>query len=142
MAIPRRNSIEFARTRPDSYANMLIGTLEYDMLSRIDERETTDRVSGDMPPLDRLDERLRWLASWMIHNANHIRPNRDGLKVGGHQASCASISTLMTVLYFHTLRQQDRVAVKPHASPIFHAIQYIFGRQSRQQLEGDRKSVV
>ena len=108
------------------------------MLSRIDERETTDRVSGDMPPLDRLDERLRWLASWMIHNANHIRPNRDGLKVGGHQASCASISTLMTVLYFHTLRQQDRVAVKPHASPIFHAIQYIFGRQSRQQLEGFR----
>ncbi len=85
-----------------------------------------------------LERKVLWLSSWMIHNANHIRPNRDGLKVGGHQASSSSLSTLMTALYFHLLRPEDRVAVKPHASPIFHAIQYLFGRQSREMLEGFR----
>ncbi|THD79284.1 MAG: transketolase [Phenylobacterium sp.] len=85
--------------------------------------------------LDQLDERLRWLATWTIHNANHLRDSRDGLKVGGHQASCASISTVLTTLYFHALKPQDRVAIKPHASPVFHAIQYLFGRQSQDQLE-------
>jgi pyruvate dehydrogenase E1 component len=85
--------------------------------------------------LNRLDERLLWLSAWTIHNANHIRENRDGLKVGGHQASCASITTLMATLYFHALRPEDRVAVKPHASPVFHAIQRLFGRQTQEQLE-------
>ena len=63
--------------------------------------------------IETLDARLRWLASWIIHNANHIRDSRDGLKVGGHQASCSSISTIMAALYFHALRPQDKVAVKP-----------------------------
>ena len=85
--------------------------------------------------LKRLDERLRWLATWTIHNANHLRESRDGLKVGGHQASCASMTTILATLYFHALRPTDRVAVKPHASPVFHAIQYLFGRQSLDQLE-------
>jgi len=85
--------------------------------------------------LNRLDERLRWLSTWTIHNANHLRDSRDGLKVGGHQASCASMTTILATLYFHALRPQDRVAVKPHASPVFHAIQYLLGRQSRDQLE-------
>jgi pyruvate dehydrogenase E1 component len=85
--------------------------------------------------LERIDERLRWLSTWTIHNANHLREGRDGLKVGGHQASCASMTTIMTALYFHALRPQDRVAVKPHASPVFHAAQYLMGRQSRDQLE-------
>lgn len=85
--------------------------------------------------LDALEERLLWLASWTIHNANHIRENRDGLKVGGHQASCASMTTLMAALYFHALRPQDRVAVKPHASPVLHAVEYMFGRQTQDQLE-------
>ena len=85
--------------------------------------------------LSQLEQRVLWLASWTIHNANHIRESRDGLKVGGHQASSASMTTLMTALYFATLRPEDRVAVKPHASPVFHAIQYLFGRQSREQLE-------
>src|SRR5580704_10733985 len=85
--------------------------------------------------LKRLDERLRWLATWTIHNANHLRESRDGLKVGGHQASCASMTTILATLYFHALRPQDRVAVKPHASPVFHAIQYLFGRQSLDQLQ-------
>ncbi|MEL7032428.1 MAG: transketolase [Pseudomonadota bacterium] len=84
--------------------------------------------------LDALEERLLWLASWTIHNANHIRPSRDGLKVGGHQASCASMTTLMAALYFHVLRPQDRVAVKPHASPVLHAVEYLFDRQSREQM--------
>jgi pyruvate dehydrogenase E1 component len=82
-----------------------------------------------------LARKVLWLSSWTIHNANHLRPKRDGLKVGGHQASSASLVTLMTALYFHVLRPQDRVAVKPHASPVFHAIQYLLGHQSREKLE-------
>ena len=85
--------------------------------------------------LTALEKKVLWLAVWMIHHANHIRPKRDGLKVGGHQASSASSATLMTALYFDVLRPQDRVAVKPHASPVYHAIQYLLGRQSRENLE-------
>ena len=85
--------------------------------------------------LAELERKALWLASWMIHNANHLRPNEDGLKVGGHQASSASLTTIMTALYFSVLRPQDRVAVKPHASPVFHAIQYLLGHQTRDQLE-------
>jgi pyruvate dehydrogenase E1 component len=85
--------------------------------------------------LSALETKVLWLAAWTIHNANHLRPSRDGLKVGGHQASCASLVTLMTALYFDVLRPEDRVAVKPHASPVFHAIQYLVGNQSRAKLE-------
>jgi pyruvate dehydrogenase E1 component len=91
-----------------------------------------------IPALTELERKVRWLSTWMIHNANHIRPNEDGLKVGGHQASSASLSTIMTALYFAALRPEDRVAVKPHASPIFHAIQYLFGNQTREKLENFR----
>jgi pyruvate dehydrogenase E1 component len=101
-------------------------------------------VSGEIvaPVSDRrleclraLERKVLWLASWMIHHANHVRPSLDGLKVGGHQASCASVATLMTALYLDVLRPWDRVAVKPHASPIFHAIQYLLGRMPREKLE-------
>jgi len=104
---------------------------------RNDNRRTNrGRPNAEMLRLlGQLEQRVLWLASWTIHNANHIRESRDGLKVGGHQASSASMTTLMTALYFATLRPEDRVAVKPHASPVFHAIQYLFGRQSREQLE-------
>ena len=88
--------------------------------------------------LTALESKVRWLSSWMIHNANHIREGSDGLKVGGHQASSASSSTILSALYFDVLRPQDRVAVKPHASPVFHAIQYLFGNQSREKLENFR----
>ena len=88
--------------------------------------------------LKALERKVLWLSTWMIHNANHLRPNRDGLKVGGHQASSASLVTLMTALYFDVLRPQDRVAVKPHASPVYHAIQYLLGRQPREKLEAFR----
>jgi pyruvate dehydrogenase E1 component len=85
-----------------------------------------------------LERKVLWLAAWMIHEANHVRDNVDGLKVGGHQASCASLSTIMTALYFQVLRPQDRVAVKPHASPIFHAIQYLLGRQTQDKMASFR----
>jgi pyruvate dehydrogenase E1 component len=94
-----------------------------------------------MAPVERLrmlrelERKVLWLSAWTIHHANHIRPNRDGLKVGGHQASCASLATVMTALYFAVLRPEDRVAVKPHASPVFHAIQYLFGHQTQDKLE-------
>ena len=81
-----------------------------------------------------LERKLLWLSAWMIHNANHIRPSRDGLKVGGHQASCASCISIMAALYLEVLRPQDRVAVKPHAGPVFHAINYLLGRQGQQKL--------
>src|SRR5580658_4908416 len=114
--------------------------------------EGTDRMNAPeptyaplLPPesrqvhiLKQLERKLLWLSSWMIHNANHIRPNRDGLKVGGHQASCASVISIMTALYFEVLRPQDRVAVKPHAGPVFHAMNYLFSRQTREKMEGLR----
>ena len=88
--------------------------------------------------LSALARKVLWLSSWTIHHANHVRSSTDGLKVGGHQASSASLATIMSALYFSVLRPQDRVAVKPHASPVFHAIQYLFGRQSREKLENFR----
>ncbi len=88
--------------------------------------------------LSALERKVRWLATWTIHNANHLRDNDDGLKVGGHQASSASLSTIMTALYFAALRPQDRVAVKPHASPVFHAIQYLLGNQTLEKLKNFR----
>ena len=90
---------------------------------------------GDEVLLAALERKVRWLSAWTIHHANHIRPNTDGLKVGGHQASSASLATIMTALYFSALRPEDRVAVKPHASPVFHAIQYLLGHQAREKLE-------
>ena len=91
-----------------------------------------------LPCLTELERKALWLSTWMIHNANHIRPNPDGMKVGGHQASSASLATILTALYFAVLRPEDRVAVKPHASPIFHAIQYLAGNQTRAKLENFR----
>jgi pyruvate dehydrogenase E1 component len=85
--------------------------------------------------IETLDARLRWLSSWIVHNANHIRPKRDGLKVGGHQASCASMTAIMAALYFHALRPQDKVSVKPHAGPLLQAIHYLLGNQSLEQLQ-------
>jgi pyruvate dehydrogenase E1 component len=85
--------------------------------------------------LEAMARKVLWLASWTIHHANHVRPSRDQLKVGGHQASCASMVALMTALYGDVLRPGDRVAVKPHASPVFHAIQYLLGNQTRERLE-------
>lgn len=95
---------------------------------------TTDRTET-IGALEQLNTRLLWLSSWMIHNANHLRPKRDGLKVGGHQASCASMTAIMSALYFHALRPQDKVAVKPHAGPVLHAIHYLLGNQSLDKMQ-------
>ena len=92
----------------------------------------------DQAILRELERKVLWLSTWTIHNANHLRDDADGLKVGGHQASCASIATVMTALYFAVLKPEDRVAVKPHASPIFHAIQYLFGQQTLDKLKAFR----
>ncbi|MFB2550478.1 transketolase [Ensifer soli] len=81
-----------------------------------------------------LERQVLWHACWMIHNANHIR-EKDDVKVGGHQASSASLVSILTALYFHVLRPEDRVAVKPHAAPVFHAIQYLMGNQTQDKLE-------
>ena len=92
----------------------------------------------DLDALRLIDDRLRWLSGWIIHHANHVRGSADGLKVGGHQASCASMTAIMAALYFHALGPNDRVAVKPHAGPVLHAIHYLLGSQSREQLEAFR----
>ena len=101
-----------------------------------------ESLGSDMPlssaELHALQQKALWLSAWMIHNANHLRPKTDGVKVGGHQASCASIVTLMTALYGHALRPQDRVAVKPHAGPVFHALQYLMGRQTLAKMQNFR----
>ena len=74
----------------------------------------TNRIAS----IEALDGRLRWLASWTIHNANQLRGSRDGLKLGGHQASFASISAIIAALDFHALGANEKVVVKPHAGPI------------------------
>ena len=84
----------------------------------------------DLNALATLDDKLRFLSSWTINHANHVRESTDGLKVGGHQASCASMTAIMAALYFHALGPNDRVAVKPHAGPVLHAIHYLLGSQS------------
>src|ERR1700751_2115615 len=99
-----------------------------------EEPAAPDRIAC----LTALERKVLWLSTWMIHNANHLRPNRDGLKVGGHQASRASVATLMTALYFDVLRPQAGGAAKPHASPVSHAIQSLLGHQTRDKLQGFR----
>jgi len=81
-----------------------------------------------VPVLAEIQDRVLWLSSAMIHHANRVRPNPGGLKVGGHQASSASLVSVMTTLWFRHLQPQDRVSVKPHASPVLHAINYLLGR--------------
>src|SRR5262245_47545525 len=77
--------------------------------------------------LDAIQRRVLWLASYMVHYANHMRPNPEKIKVGGHQASSASVVSILTLLYLHVLRAGDRVSIKPHAAPAFHALQYLLG---------------
>lgn len=85
-----------------------------------------------------LERKLLWVSAWMIHYANHLRPKVDGVKIGGHQASCASMVTLMTALYGAVLRPEDRVAVKPHAGPVFHAFQYLCGKLDLPRMQNFR----
>ncbi|MBQ0900599.1 transketolase C-terminal domain-containing protein [Micromonospora sp. U21] len=88
----------------------------------------------DLDVLDEIQRRVLWLATRIVDAANHDRVTGDGVKVGGHQASSASLVTAMTALWFAHLDAEDRVAVKPHASPVFHAIQYLLGNLDRSYL--------
>ena len=101
-------------------------------------REKAAPTPDELAILRELEKKVLWLASWTIHHANHLRESSDGQKVGGHQASSASLAAIMTALYFHVLRPEDRVAVKPHASPVFHAIQYLLGNQDLDKLQNFR----
>ena len=101
----------------------------------ITHSSSTQTPAEKVAVLQSIEARLRWLSSWLIHNANHLRESRDGLKVGGHQASCASITTIMTALYFGALGPNDKVAVKPHAGPVLHAIHYLLGQQTLDALQ-------
>ena len=88
----------------------------------------------DLQLLGRIQERVLWLSTYLIHYANHIRTNPDSLKVGGHQASCASVAGMMTAYYFAAAEPGDLIAIKPHASPVYHAIQYLLGNLSREKF--------
>ena len=101
----------------------------------------TQPPQADAPLEDRdavlceIQDRVLWLSMQMVHYANHERENLDGAKVGGHQASCSSVSTVMTSLYFDFMQPGDRISVKPHASPVFHAIQYLLGNLDQGYLK-------
>jgi pyruvate dehydrogenase E1 component len=88
----------------------------------------------DFEVLDRIQQRVLWLSTYLIEYANHVRPNSDAIKVGGHQASCASVVSMLTAYYFAAAQPGDLIAIKPHASPVFHAIQYLLGNLSREKL--------
>src|SRR4051794_13387620 len=88
----------------------------------------------ELAALEAIQRRVLWLATNIIDHANHVRPNLDHTKVGGHQASSASVVSILTALYFHYLNGQDRVAIKPHASPAYHAVQYLLGLLDRSYL--------
>ena len=95
-------------------------------------------ATPDLATLRAVERRVLWLATAIVHHANRVRENRSGVKVGGHQASCASMVSLMTALWFSELRAEDGVSVKPHASPVLHAINYLLGRLDRPYLESLR----
>jgi pyruvate dehydrogenase E1 component len=106
--------------------------------------QTTTKPSPPLaqPDLDVLrvvERRVLWLATAIVHHANRVRETRSGVKVGGHQASSASMVSLMTALWFADLRAEDRVSVKPHASPVLHAINYLLGQLDQPYLESLRE---
>src|SRR2546428_1657002 len=93
---------------------------------------------ADLALLDSIQRKVLWLATYMVHHANHGRANPDGTKIGGHQASSSSVVTLMTALYFKALKPGEVVAVKAHAAPAFYAIEYLRGRLTVDQLKSLR----
>ncbi len=90
--------------------------------------------SPALSALEAVEKRVLWLSTAMVHHANRVRPNTSGLKVGGHQASCASMVSIMTALWFEQLRSDDRVSVKPHASPVLHSLNYLLGQLDEKYM--------
>src|SRR5579875_3403321 len=95
---------------------------------------STFTESSSIATLEAVQDRVLWLATSIIHHANKVRRSGSGLKVGGHQASSASMTSIMTALWFAHLNAQDRVSVKPHASPVLHAIEYLLGQLDEKYL--------
>jgi pyruvate dehydrogenase E1 component len=93
-----------------------------------------DQRLTELATLQAVQDRVLWLAMAIVHHANRVRKAPSGVKVGGHQASSASIVSIMTALWFEHLRGPDRVSVKPHASPVLHAIEYLLGKLDRRYL--------
>ena len=96
-----------------------------------DHEPTADALpdAATLATLREIERRVLWLSTLMIHHANNVRANPDKpTKVGGHQASSSSVVSILTALYFHYMDAGDRISIKPHASPSFHAIQYLLGR--------------
>src|SRR5581483_5875035 len=94
----------------------------------------TTAPPAELATLESIARRVLWLAVRIVDYANRERPKGDPLKVGGHQASSASMVGLMTALYAVDLAAEDRVSVKPHASPVLHALEYLLGRLDRSYL--------
>ncbi len=88
----------------------------------------------DLELLVSIQKKVLWLSTYMVHHANHVRPPLDSIKVGGHQSSCASVVSLLTAYYFAAARRGDLISIKPHASPVYHAIQYLLGRLPKEKL--------
>ena len=89
--------------------------------------------------LQAIERRVLWLAVLIVHHANNVRKSKDGSKVGGHQTSCASVATILTSLYFEYMKAGDKISIKPHASPVFHAVQYLLGNLDRRYLTTHRE---
>src|SRR5579862_7439042 len=96
--------------------------------------ETRAASACELEVLEAVQRRVLWLATSIVHHANKVRKTPSGVKVGGHQASSASLVSIMTALWFEHLRAPDRVSVKPHASPVLHAIEYLLGTLDRRYL--------
>src|SRR5688572_27690653 len=106
--------------------------------ARTTSKPSQPPATPDLETLEAVQRRVLWLATAIVHHANRVRENKSGVKVGGHQASSASMVSLMTALWFSELRAEDRVSVKPHASPVLHAINYLLGRLEQPYLESLR----
>lgn len=96
-------------------------------MSQLNVIRPASSPEDDYSTLREIAQRVLWLSTSIVDAANRGRPNATGVKVGGHQASSASMVDIMVALWFHELTPTDRVSVKPHASPVLHAINYLLG---------------
>ena len=103
-------------------------------MNAVDSLHSDHGCSDTLAALEAIAERVLWLSTSIVHHANRVRPNTSGLKVGGHQASSASMVSIMTALWFQHLQPGDRVSVKPHASPVLHSINYLLGELDEKYL--------
>jgi len=97
------------------------------MISSAHPTAAAPRPAYDEGVLRAIAQRVLWLSAAIVDAANAGRANSSGVKVGGHQASSASMVDIMTALWFAELTPLDRVSVKPHASPVLHAVNYLLG---------------